>query len=162
MGHRKWGVMPGAPRTTLPTPGAACPASVSVRNGHEKFAGPGHFNDPDMLVVGKVGWGRLHPTRLTPNEQYNPLKSLVFACFPVINRMRHGRSLDEFTLNLLTNDEVIDVKPRPAWTSSGENRSKRNDGGMGQGAGGWLKGCRIVQSRFARANRYNKNGPTLV
>ncbi|HSV14031.1 MAG TPA: NPCBM/NEW2 domain-containing protein, partial [Tepidisphaeraceae bacterium] len=25
--------------------------------GHEKFAGPGHWNDPDMLVVGKVGWG---------------------------------------------------------------------------------------------------------
>ena len=25
--------------------------------GHEKYAGPGHLNDPDMLVVGKVGLG---------------------------------------------------------------------------------------------------------
>ncbi|MBN1198794.1 MAG: alpha-galactosidase, partial [Bacteroidales bacterium] len=31
------------------------------------FAGPGHWNDPDMLIVGWVGWGpNLHPTRLTP------------------------------------------------------------------------------------------------
>ena len=38
--------------------------------GHERYAGPGHWNDPDMLVVGQVGWGpRLHPTRLTPSEQ---------------------------------------------------------------------------------------------
>ena len=25
--------------------------------GHEKHAGPGHWNDPDMLIVGLVGWG---------------------------------------------------------------------------------------------------------
>ena len=23
----------------------------------EQYSGPGHWNDPDMLVVGKVGWG---------------------------------------------------------------------------------------------------------
>ena len=35
------------------------------------FAKPGHWNDPDMLVIGKVGWGpNLHPTRLTVDEQY--------------------------------------------------------------------------------------------
>src|SRR5436853_4679142 len=39
------------------------------QNGHEKYAGPGHWNDPDMLVVGRVGWGNPHPSRLTPNEQ---------------------------------------------------------------------------------------------
>ena len=32
-------------------------------------ARPGHFNDPDMLVVGKVGWGDAqHNTKLTPDE----------------------------------------------------------------------------------------------
>ncbi len=31
--------------------------------GHEKYAGPGHGNDPDMLVVGQVGWGRPHGRR---------------------------------------------------------------------------------------------------
>ena len=29
------------------------------------------FNDPDMLVIGKLGWGWLRPTKLTPNEQYS-------------------------------------------------------------------------------------------
>ena len=37
--------------------------------GHEKYASPGHWNDPDMLVVGLVGWGpSLHPSKLTPDE----------------------------------------------------------------------------------------------
>jgi len=38
---------------------------------NQPFAKPGNWNDPDMLVVGWVGWGpSLHPTRLTPDEQY--------------------------------------------------------------------------------------------
>src|ERR1043166_4423430 len=37
--------------------------------GHEEFAAPGHWNDPDMLVVGSLGWSdKLHPTNLTRNE----------------------------------------------------------------------------------------------
>ena len=34
------------------------------------YAKPGNWNDPDMLIVGEVGWGNLHPTRLSPDEQY--------------------------------------------------------------------------------------------
>ena len=38
--------------------------------GWRKFVGPGHWSDPDMLVVGYVGWGKKqHPTQLTQNEQ---------------------------------------------------------------------------------------------
>jgi alpha-galactosidase len=41
-------------------------------------AQPGHFNDPDMLVVGKVGWGpSLHNTRLTFDEQYTHISLLT-------------------------------------------------------------------------------------
>ena len=36
-----------------------------------KYAAPGRWNDPDMLVVGHVGWGETqHPCQLTPDEQY--------------------------------------------------------------------------------------------
>ncbi|HWS00556.1 MAG TPA: NPCBM/NEW2 domain-containing protein, partial [Prolixibacteraceae bacterium] len=36
------------------------------------FGGPGHWNDPDMLILGNVTTGtELHPTRLTPDEQYS-------------------------------------------------------------------------------------------
>jgi alpha-galactosidase len=33
-------------------------------------AKPGNWNDPDMLILGTVGWGKPHPSRLTPDEQY--------------------------------------------------------------------------------------------
>jgi alpha-galactosidase len=81
--------------------------------GREKFAGPGHWNDPDMLVVGNVGWGpALHPTHLTPNEQYThiTLWSLLSAPLLIGCDMTH---LDDFTLGLLTNDEVIAVDQDP-------------------------------------------------
>ena len=70
------------------------------------YAGPGHWNDPDMLVVGKVGWSNnLRDSRLTPDEQYTHISlwSLLAA------NMLIGCDLsqmDEFTFNLLCNNEV--------------------------------------------------------
>jgi alpha-galactosidase len=80
--------------------------------GHEKYAGPGHFNDPDMLVVGKVGWGRLHPTRLSPNEQYIHISLWCLLASPLLIGCDMTQ-LDEFTLGLLENDEVIEVNQDP-------------------------------------------------
>ena len=37
--------------------------------GHAPYAGPGHWNDPDMLQVGIVGFGDTHPSHLTPDEE---------------------------------------------------------------------------------------------
>ena len=76
--------------------------------GHEKYAGPGHFNDPDMLVIGKLGWGRLRPTKLTPNEQYSHISLWCLLTSPLLIGCDMTQ-LDEFTLGLLTNDEVLDV-----------------------------------------------------
>lgn len=77
--------------------------------GHEKFAGPGHWNDPDMLVVGFVGWSaKVRPTRLTPNEQYTHISLWSLLCSPLLIGCDMTK-LDDFTLNLLTNDEVLDV-----------------------------------------------------
>ncbi len=83
------------------------------QNGQEKFAGPGHFNDPDMLVLGKVGWGpSLHPTRLTPNEQYTHFSLWCLLASPLLIGCDMTQ-LDDFTLSLLTNDEVIEVNQDP-------------------------------------------------
>jgi alpha-galactosidase len=79
------------------------------QNGHEKYAGPGHWNDPDMLVVGNVGWGpSLHPTHLTPNEQYTHISLWCLLSAPLLIGcdMTH---LNDFTLSLLSNDEVLAV-----------------------------------------------------
>jgi alpha-galactosidase len=81
--------------------------------GHEKYAGPGHFNDPDMLIVGHVGWGpRLHPTRLTPNEQYTHISLWCLLAAPLLIGCDMTQ-MDEFTLGLLTNDEVLEVDQDP-------------------------------------------------
>lgn len=72
------------------------------------YAGPDGWNDPDMLIVGKVGWGALHPTRLTQNEQYTHMSMWAILCSPLLIGC-DLTDLDEFTLSLLTNDEVIEV-----------------------------------------------------
>jgi alpha-galactosidase len=83
------------------------------QSGHEKFAGPGHWNDPDMLVVGLVGWGpQLHPSNLTPDEQYTHISLWSLLCSPLLIGADMSR-LDDFTLNLLTNDEVIEINQDP-------------------------------------------------
>jgi alpha-galactosidase len=71
--------------------------------------GPGHWNDPDMLVVGWVGWGpKLHPSRLTPAQQYSHISLWAMLAAPLLIGCDLER-LDEFTLNLLTNDEVLAI-----------------------------------------------------
>ncbi len=71
------------------------------------YAAPGHWNDPDMLIVGWVGWGpKLHPTRLTPDEQYTHISLWCMLSAPLLLGCDLDR-LDDFTLSLLTNDEVL-------------------------------------------------------
>ena len=73
------------------------------------FARPGYWNDPDMLVVGQVGWGpSLHPSRLTPDEQYTHISLWCLLASPLLIGCDLGQ-LDAFTLSLLTNDEVLAV-----------------------------------------------------
>ena len=77
------------------------------------YQGPGHWNDPDMLVVGRVGWGpTLHPTRLTPDEQYAHMSLWCLLSAPLLLGC-DLTSLDAFTLGLLTNDEVLAIDQDP-------------------------------------------------
>jgi len=72
-------------------------------------AGPGHWNDPDMLVVGHLGWGsHVKPTRLTPDRQYTHITLWCMLSAPLILGCDMEK-LDPFTLGLLTNDEVLAV-----------------------------------------------------
>jgi len=77
------------------------------------YAGPGHWNDPDMLVVGQVGWGpNLHPSRLNPEEQYTHISLWCLLSAPLLLGCDLNQ-LDEFTLNVLANDEVLQVDQDP-------------------------------------------------
>ncbi len=78
-----------------------------------QFGGPGHWNDPDMLILGNVTTGTdLHPTRLTPNEQYSHVSLFSLLAAPLLIGCPIEQ-LDNFTMNLLTNDEVIAINQDP-------------------------------------------------
>ena len=72
------------------------------------YAKPGNWNDPDMLVVGVVGWGNPHQSKLKPDEQYLHISLWSIFSAPLLIGCDLEK-LDDFTLNLLTNDEVIAV-----------------------------------------------------
>jgi alpha-galactosidase len=87
---------------------------VYSRSELHKFAGPGGWNDPDYLLLGYLSnWqGQTAPSPLTPNEQYTHVSLWCLVAAPLIFSGDITR-LDDFTLNLLTNDEVIDVDQDP-------------------------------------------------
>ncbi|MFI3317622.1 MAG: glycoside hydrolase family 27 protein [Rikenellaceae bacterium] len=67
----------------------------------------GHFPDPDMLVVGNVDHGKqMSPSNLTPDEQYSHISLWSLWSAPLLIGCPIEQ-LDEFTLGLLTNSEVL-------------------------------------------------------
>ena len=111
----EWGAEPGIAGNSWRTTGDITDtwesmAGIGFRQvGNSKFASPGHWNDPDMLVIGKVGWGpRLRDSRLTPNEQYVHITLWTLLASPLLlgNDLTQ---MDAFELNLVTNDEVLAV-----------------------------------------------------
>lgn len=76
---------------------------------------PGKYNDPDMLVIGKLGkgWGeKVHDSYLTADEQYSHLSLWSILSAPLLIGCDMA-NIDDFTLNLLTNREVIAVDQDP-------------------------------------------------
>lgn len=78
------------------------------------WAGPGHWNDADMMVLGWVSWGdpEIRDWRLTSDEQYTHMSLWCLLSSPLLLGNDLER-LDDFTLGLLTNDEVIAVNQDP-------------------------------------------------
>ncbi|MGA9780379.1 MAG: glycoside hydrolase family 27 protein [Verrucomicrobiia bacterium] len=75
------------------------------------FAGPGHWNDLDMLVVGgylSCNVRPMHPTHLTPDEQYSHITMWCMLSSQLMIGCDLDR-LDPFVLNLLDNDEVLAI-----------------------------------------------------
>ena len=101
---------------------------IALRNVQlRQFNKPGQWNDPDYIQIGYIGnartKGELTPCRMTPNEQYSFMSLWSLLAAPLIYSGDMNR-LDDFTLNVLCNPEVIDVDQDPlgecAW-AVGEN-----------------------------------------
>ena len=74
------------------------------QNGLEKFAGPGHWNDPDMLEVGNGG--------MSEDEYRTHMSLWTILAAPLMS----GNDLSQmtpYTVELLTNPEVIAVDQDP-------------------------------------------------
>jgi alpha-galactosidase len=95
---------------------------VALRNAaHREYSRPGAWNDPDYLQIGMVGnaanQSEPTPCPLTPNEQYAFMSLWCLMASPLIYS-GDMRSLDEFTLNILCNPEVIEVDQDPLGQSA--------------------------------------------
>lgn len=114
----KWGADPSIGGNCWRTTGditdnwGSLKSIIESQAGHEKYAAPGHWNDPDMLMVGIVGFGNTHPTRLKPNEQLLHISMWSLLSSPLLIGCDMTR-LDKFTLDLLSNDEMIDINQDP-------------------------------------------------
>ena len=88
--------------------------SIGLSNArHYEYAGPGHWNDPDYILIGWVGNAHSQsepgqPTTLTPNEQYSYMSMWCLMAAPLFFSGDMAK-LDDFTLNVLCNAEVIDI-----------------------------------------------------
>ena len=72
----------------------------------QPYAKPGHWNDPDMLIVGKVGWSNnLRDSRLTADEQYTHISLWTLLAANMLIGCDISQ-MDDFTLALLCNNEV--------------------------------------------------------
>ena len=70
------------------------------------YAKPGCWNDPDMMIVGKVGWSdNLRDSRLTPDEQYTHVSLWALLAANMLIGCDLAQ-LDDFTVALLCNNEV--------------------------------------------------------
>ncbi|MFB3826543.1 MAG: putative Ig domain-containing protein [Bryobacteraceae bacterium] len=91
--------------------------SIAFLNAqHAANAGPGRWNDPDYILIGTFGkargMGQPQKTTLTADEQYSYMSLWAMMASPLFFSGDMGK-LDEFTLNVLCNAEVIEVDQDP-------------------------------------------------
>lgn len=77
---------------------------IDLMNGIESYAGPGHWNDPDMLEVGNGG--------MTDTEYRAHLSMWAMFAAPLIAG-NDIRNMDQATNEILTNRDVIAVDQDP-------------------------------------------------
>lgn len=89
-------------------------AGIGFSQGNRSpYAGPSGWNDPDMLVVGHLGWGpSVRPSRLTPNEQITHITLWSLLAAPLLIGCDLTK-IDEFTGSLLMNHDMIEVNQDP-------------------------------------------------
>jgi alpha-galactosidase len=94
---------------------------VALKNAeHGQYSKPGEWNDPDYIQIGWIGPAgkQSEPTltKMPPSMQYAYMSLWALMASPLFYSGDMSR-LDEFTLNILCNNEVIDVNQDPLGES---------------------------------------------
>ncbi len=85
------------------------------------YAKPGQWNDPDMLVVGQVGWGpSLHETRLTPDEQYTHISLWSLLASPLLIGCDMSQ-LDDFSWDGEMRTKEVSINFKEIGLEPGQN-----------------------------------------
>jgi len=116
----KWGGEVGSQcwRTTGDLGWAPSFYHIGMSNAqHYEYARPGQWNDPDYILIGWVDYNRKpdsksQPTVISPNEQYAYMSMWSLMAAPLFFSGDMTK-LDDFTLNVLCNTEVIEVNQDP-------------------------------------------------
>jgi alpha-galactosidase len=95
--------------------------AVALKNAeHREFSKPGEWNDPDYIQIGWIGSAKAQaepaPTKMNPAMQYSYMSLWSLMASPLFYSGDMSK-LDEFTLNILCNNEVIDVNQDPLGES---------------------------------------------
>lgn len=125
-----WSKLTNARRTTGDIHDSWCSLSTIgfLQDKWQPYAQPGSWNDPDMLIVGKVGWGDgIRTTGLSPDEQYTHMSLWSILAAPLMIGCELTL-LDDFTLSLLKNSEVLAVNQDIAGIQGHRvTRDEKND-----------------------------------
>jgi alpha-galactosidase len=94
---------------------------VALKNSeHRQYSKPGEWNDPDYIQIGWIGkakgQGVPELTKMPANMQYAYMSLWCLMASPLIYSGDLSK-LDEFTLNVLCNPEVIEVDQDPLGES---------------------------------------------
>jgi alpha-galactosidase len=84
--------------------GGGVVAILDLQNGLEKYAGPGHWNDPDMLEIGNGG--------LTPDEERSHFTLWCMLAAPLMAG-NDLRNMSAATKSIFTNRDVIALDQDP-------------------------------------------------
>ncbi len=111
-GANSWG--------TTPAMYDSWPVLAANGFGHPQVAdraGPGHWNNPGLLMTGRTGFGNLHFSHLTPDEQKTQMSLWSLQAAPLLLSCDltqiDPNMLHPSTTMLLTNDEVLAVDQDP-------------------------------------------------
>lgn len=100
--HNNWGILYGIESI-----------GFEQQRGLERFAGPGHWNDPDMLVVGLRGTSReIHGAGCTDTEYRTHFSLWCLLAAPLMIGCDIA-NMDVATREILTNKEVIALNQDP-------------------------------------------------